>query len=276
MVQILVLNKSNVVQGSNNSRYSYKFQGGGITLKKGDKIALSSIVIPYSVFNLTNLYNNNYFGYNFNGQYYKISIQDGYYDMTDLNIILQNYFFSNGHYRLQPDGIVWYPGQLQYNPNLYSVQFNAFVITQTIPSKWTNPANFNVNSDTTIQLVIPNTNIKNIFGFNPASYPTNPQSTNYQVVSQFTPNGSPLNTVILQCNLVDNKVCIPNDILYSYAPNVSFGVNQIEKATQYSWADCRVGQFTTLDIKFCDENFNNIVMQDNNICMLILLDIENN
>jgi hypothetical protein len=62
-MRTLILNKSNVVQGSNNSEYQYNFPGGGIKLLQGEKIALSSITMFYSTPNITSLYNNNKFQY---------------------------------------------------------------------------------------------------------------------------------------------------------------------------------------------------------------------
>jgi hypothetical protein len=167
------------------------------------------------------MYNNNYFGYKFNGITYTINLLDGYYDMNDLNAQLQNAFYTNGHYRVQSNGDYFYPAQLQYNPNLYAIQLNTFVITSTLPSGWTNRANFNVVADTSVQLYIPDTNIKNVFGYNAGYYPPNPSSTIYSKISDFTPIGSPLNSIIMKCNLVDNKLCIPSDILYAITPNVS-------------------------------------------------------
>ena len=271
MVQILVLNKSNVVPGSNNSRYSYKFMGGGISLGKGDRIALQSIQIPYSVFNITSAYGNNSFGYKFNNVSYTINLLDGFYDMNDLNIQLQNTFYNNGHYRVQANGDFWYPAQFQYNPNLYAIQLNVFIITSSLPTNWTNPANFNVVSNTSVQIFIPDTNIKSIFGFNTGYYPTNPSNIIYSKISDFTPVGSPLNSIVMRCNLVDNKLCIPSDILFSLSPSVSFGSNQVVQASEYAWANCRRGNFTSLDIQLTDENFNQIQMKDNNLCILLLI-----
>lgn len=272
MVQILVLNKSNVVQGTNNSRYSYKFMGGGISLGKGDRIALSSIQIPYSVFNITSAYNNNLFSYKFGNSTFDISLTDGFYDMNDINLYLQTKLYAFGHYRVQANGDYWYPMQLQYNPNLYAIQLNLFVITKTLPSGWTNGSAFgSIAADTTLQLVIPDTNIKNIFGFSAGTYPATPQSTLYSKVSDFTPTGSPLNSIVMRCNLVDNKLCVPSDILYGFSPSVAFGANQNVQASEYAWANTRLGNFTSLDIQLTDENFNQIAMRDNNLSILILI-----
>jgi hypothetical protein len=154
---------------------------------------------------------------------------------------------------------------------LFNIQLNCFVITSTLPSGWTNPANFNVGSNTSVQLYIPDTNIKNIFGFNSGYYPPSPSTSIYSKISDFTPIGSPMNSIIMKCNLVDNKLCIPSDILYAITPNVSFGANQIIQSPEYAWANTRAGNFHTLEIQFVDDNFNSISMKDNNLCILVLI-----
>ena len=57
MSYTLVLNSSNVVSGTNNNTYQYKFILGSLKLKNYE-MAISSFVLPYSWFNVTNLYNN--------------------------------------------------------------------------------------------------------------------------------------------------------------------------------------------------------------------------
>ena len=66
-MRTLIINNSNVVQGYSNSKYTYQFSGGGATFEKGDQIAVQSIQVPYSWFNITSSYNNNTFGYKLNG-----------------------------------------------------------------------------------------------------------------------------------------------------------------------------------------------------------------
>ena len=60
-MRTLILNSSNIVPGTNNSILSYEFVGGGITLKKGQKLALASLQMYYSTFNITALNKNNSF-----------------------------------------------------------------------------------------------------------------------------------------------------------------------------------------------------------------------
>ena len=60
MSYTLVLNSNNVI-GSNNNTYQYKFIQGGLNVKEDYEMAIGSLTIPYSWFNITNLYQNNSF-----------------------------------------------------------------------------------------------------------------------------------------------------------------------------------------------------------------------
>ena len=55
MSYTLVLNSSNVVSGTSNNTYQYKFILGSLKLKNYE-MAISSFVLPYSWFNVTSLY----------------------------------------------------------------------------------------------------------------------------------------------------------------------------------------------------------------------------
>ena len=64
MSYTLVLNSSNVVSGTNNNTYQYKFIVGSLKLKNYE-MAISSFVLPYSWFNVTSLYNNRTISFTF-------------------------------------------------------------------------------------------------------------------------------------------------------------------------------------------------------------------
>lgn len=274
MVQLIVINKSHVVPGSNNSRFRFEFQGGGVTLGPKDRIAVSSVTVPYSTFNVSAAYGNNSFSYRYNGTNFAVDMLDGFYDMTDFNAMLQAAFVRNGHYLIDNVGDYWFPGSLAYNPSLYAIQFTALPIPATVPVGYTNPANFSPAATTSIQLVIPDTPVKAIFGFSPGIYPAAPSATLYNVVSDQVPVGSPLNSIVIRCNLAQNQVSNPPDVLFAVSPNVAFGSNIVVQASEYAWSNVRRGNFPALEIQLVDENFNQIACRDPNVCILLLLKLE--
>ena len=274
-MKTLILNSSNVVPGSNNSKY--KINLSGAILEPGDKLALHSIMIPYSWFNISSNYNNNYFSYVMNGVTYKIDLGNQFLTADDINNILHYYLFSNGHYLVDDNALNWYPIEMSTNVNKYAIQINCYRIPTTLQSGWTNPGNVFYNTITSLnslpQVLIPDTDITKIFGLNAGLYPSlNNVIAPYAKVSDFTPNLSPVNTIIVKCNLANNEYMNPSDVIYSFTPNnVSFGSNIIVEAKSFAFINTKIGTVSDITISFVDQNLNNIIMQDKNVCIQLLI-----
>jgi hypothetical protein len=141
---ILVLNQSNIVQDGQNNKLDYNFPNS--VLFKDKQIAVSSISMFYSWFNITQAYNNNTMSYNWvsgtgvnaqssgspvlNSTYtYTITIPDGLYQLTDLNNYLQFIFIQNGTYWTNStESINYYPFEFILNNTRYAVQINTYYI----------------------------------------------------------------------------------------------------------------------------------------------------
>jgi len=271
-----MFNSTNVVLGSNNSRYSLQFNGGGITFQQGDKVGIQSLQVPYSFYNITQAYNNNSFGYKLNGATYVLTLADGFYETSDLNNSFQNLMYNNGHYLLDSNNNPYYFAQLSTNQNLYGIQYDAFVIPTSLPAGYTNPANVLYNTvtlstPTVMQLYIPNNNFTKIIGWNAGTYPVVPQTTVYSGISSIAPNLTPVNSVIIRCSLCYNKFSNVMDSFFMFAPNVTFGSNINIQPSYPCWLDTKVGTFQSIEIQFVDQNFNPIAMKDSNISVQLLI-----
>ena len=107
----LVINNSNVVNTNTNATYEYKFIGGGFSVPDDMECMVSSAQIPYSIFNITNAYINNKFGFGFptgalstTYTMFAITIPDGFYTIEDLYSYMQQYAISNGLYLINNNG----------------------------------------------------------------------------------------------------------------------------------------------------------------------------
>jgi hypothetical protein len=274
-MKTLILNSSNVVDGSNNSSYSVNVSGAVLTNK--DRIALHSIMIPYSWFNISNAYSNNYFYYRLNNVQYKVDLGNQFLTMDNINDVLQYTMYSNGHYLIDSNNINWYPVQLSTNVNRYSIQIDSYRIPATLPSTYSNPGNVfytTINSTNSLcQIEIPDTNIKSVFGLNAGIYPSsNTVAAPYSKLSDFTPNLSPVNTVVVKCNIANNEYMTPSDIIYSFTPNnVAFGENIIIESKAFAWINTLNNTISNIKITFVDQNLRPIIMQDNNVCIQLLI-----
>lgn len=94
---------------------------------------------------------------------------------------------------------------------------------------------------------------------------------NYSGNSSITPVGSTVNSIIVRCSLVDNKVGIPMDILDSFTiGGVGFGNNINYSPNTAKWVKLSSGSFSNFYITFCDQNLSLLPALDNNIMVTLL------
>ena len=106
---------------------------------------VSSAQIPYSMFNITNAYNDNKFGFGFptgalstTYTMFAITISDGFFTIEDLNSYMQQYAISNGLYLIN-DNVdnVYYTPAFYVNTVSYAVQMLLYTVPRSLPSGWT-------------------------------------------------------------------------------------------------------------------------------------------
>jgi len=276
-MRTLIFNSTNVLQGTKNSTYRYNFPVS-VKFEKGDKVALQSILLPYSWYNINaSLYNNNTFQIYYMGQTTTLTIPDGFYTLEDLNYWLHSQYLlpsNNLPYLVDDAGNNRYYGQFSYNTPYYSVQWDAFTVPSELPAGWTNPSAIPL-SGFTLQLIIENNNFGQIIGFSMGSYPPEQDSTEtYSTTSALqgnVPNLSPVNSLVLQCSLCNNDFAVPSRLLYSFAPNTDFGKNIFLSPPQFAWINTVEGTYTNIDITITDQNFQMIDIKDINVCIQLVV-----
>jgi len=277
MSNTLVLNSSNVTNQPNI--FQYDFLNGAFVVNDGSEMCISGITIPYSFFNIQQqYYNNARFQYTFTEgaitTTYNVTLPNGYYSVNTINDYLQGQFVNQGLYLVDSLGNNVYYLSLVYNVTTYSVQLLSFAVPTALPAGYTNPAGlvFPTPNPATPQLVIlPNSNFGTIIGFTAGSYPPVVQATDYSTISNTTPNGSPVNSIIVRCNLVSNNVISPSDILDSFQINAVFGSNINYSPNFEKWIKIKSGRYSNFTISFEDQNFNTIPILDSNILITLLL-----
>lgn len=273
----LVLNSNNVI-GNNNNIYEYEFINGGFNINDDNwEIAVGQITIPYSFYNITTRYANNILKFKFpiGGSLvqYTITIPDGFYSVSDLNQYIQYFCIQNGLYLINSTGFYVYYLSMQYNISQYSVQLLTYVVPTSLPSGYTQPSNwvgFPVVAQTPQYNITPQ--ITNFLGFTVGNYPPNtPQTTNYNVNSNTLVIGSTVNNIVVRCDLVRNPVISPSDIIDTFPINANFGSNINYQPSFEKWGKINRGIYNKFSIRFVDQNGNDIVMLDNNVCISLLI-----
>lgn len=281
-MRTLIINSNNVVANGFNDTYRYNFPVGAVEFKN-DAVAVASVNMYYSWFNITSSstgsqYNNNTFQYTWPSStgttLHTVVIPDGYYSVSALNAYLQSVMVENGHFLVDGDGNYVYYLEFLENATYYSVQMNAFAFPSSLPVGYTNPNSltFPAQSRTPQLIVMSSNNFKDIIGFSAGTYPAVTQSTTFTQLSNNTPQVSPVSSLIMTCNLLNNRYAIPSTLLYSFTPaGTAFGDIISVQPPEMSFVDIQDGTYTDITIEFRDQNFNRVAIRDPNLVILLVI-----
>jgi hypothetical protein len=282
MSYTLVLNSKNVI-GANNNIFQYRFLNG-FKISDNAEICISAAQVPYSWYNVSYFYQNTDFNIIFPRgagltTTVNISLPDGFYTVDDINSYIRQKCIENNWYLINSSGNYVYYIDLSYNISAYKIELLTFLVPTSLPVGWVDPgwgggtAGSGLPTVTRCtQFVVLDNNFKILIGFNPGTYPTaTPVPPNsFSKLSDFTPLGSNVNSIIMRCNLVSNPVTMPSDIVDSFAiSNASFGSNINYNASFEKWVRLSPGVFQNLTITLQDEQFNDIKMLDPNSVITI-------
>ena len=276
MGKTIILNTSNIVENSNNTKLVYNFPSGGFTFKN-DMIALLSLYQYFSIFNITSDYGNNSFSYTwFDGVEYSITIPDGYYEISDLNSYFQSIMIANTHYMTNSAGQFIYFLEFIVNTSRYAVQINSYPLDTTIQSTngyiLPSGASWSVPTTSTLsQFNINTTGFGEVLGYEIGSYPSNQTgSTTASFLSSVAPQITPYSSILVSCNLVNNRAVIPSNILSSYTPlGTSIGGLFKFEPNYLQFADVEDGQYTQFVLEFRDQLSRPIIIRDPNMLMTL-------
>ena len=281
----LVMNSNNVVTGSNNSRYSYTFINNNLAILDEAEIAISNITIPYSWFNITTTYNNTTFNIIWPigataSQIFPVIIPDGFYTITQMNEFVQQLSILLGLYLIDTNGNYVYYVTFLYNPTTYGVQLICNIVPTVLPAGWTQPSNWygypTVSRTPQVELLSTN-NFYQLIGFvNGTYYPTIADFVDRSFISTSVPIGSYVNSLIIRCNLVNNSVGIPSDIIDTMPITTTFGSNINYSPYALKWVKLSAGTYQKLEIQFVDQNLNAMNILDNNVCISLLINNKGN
>lgn len=272
----IIINQTCLVSNNaNNNIYRYQFPGSASF--NDAKIAVANIQIFYSWQNINSQYNNNTLSLIFptaaTTATLNITIPAGTYSASDLNQYLQSQMILNNYYLIDASGNFVFFLEIVENAPRYSLQMNLYSVYTSTPSGWTNPGWTLPSTAYTPQIVIPATDIVTLLGFPAATYPPAQQTSTYSVLSSSVPQLSPVSSVIVQCNLINNALSNPRSAFYSFSPGGTTFGNMIQSnAYQYSWIDIVDGTYGSLDISFYDQNFNALQIQDTNLVIFLLIE----
>jgi hypothetical protein len=122
----------------------------------------------------------------------------------------------------------------------------------------------------TPQLIISGiNNFGELIGFTAGTYPSSIQTTNQSFTSNTVPDGSPVNALIMRCNLVGNNVVMPSDIIDRIPITSVFGSNITYQPPFPKWVKVTPGKNSSMTVQMMDQNLDPIVANDSNVLITL-------
>ena len=285
MSYTLLLNSSNVI-GSNNNTYQFKFISGSFH-SKNMEMAVGSLAIPYSWFNISSSYNNNTisitFPYLATTTTLNLTLPNGFYSTSDINNYIRLQCLNAGLYLVDSTGNYVYYFQVYTNITYYTntiilslvpTAATASAAGYTVPSTgfWsTTSGNGLPTTTSTPSFTLASTGSINVLlGFKTGTYAAS-TSAGQSINGTITPVGSTVNSLVMRCNLINNNIAMPSDILDNVTIDSSFGSNINYNPSFQKWIDIRDGTYNTMTITFQDQSFNTLYALDPNISLSLLI-----
>ena len=287
MSYTLVLNSSNVVSGTNNNTYQYKFILGSLKLKNYE-MAISSFVLPYSWFNVTNLYNNRTISFSFptaaTTTPLNITLPEGFYTVADI----QNYIYlqciNAGLYLIDSSGNYVLYANIYSNATYYANTINLSLVPIALPAGWSFATSGIYSSLAGLPTVAATPScsfaatgsLAVLLGFN-ASQTLASAAASFSTNSPNTPIGSTVNGVIVRCSIINNPVIVPSDVLDCVSiTGATFGANINYNPSFPKFVDVSDGNYNQLTITLVDQNLNTVIARDPNILLTLQFRPKNN
>ena len=273
-MRTLIFNSTNLINSPSKNVYRYIFPNSA-RFFKGEQIALASLVIPYSWYNITQALNNNRLQIIYNGQTTNIVIEDGFYTISSLNAYIKAISLNTDNnlpYSITATGSVVYYYELIQNTTYYSIQLNCY---PALLSGNSNPKGATFTGLTPIVKI--NSNLSNIIGLLPnINYPLTPQNIIFSIYSaeqNLIPNFSgDTNSIIVECNIVENSLAASSKILYNFSPiDTTYGRNIIVSPSSFSFIDILESNYQYIELVFKDTLFNNLQIRDPNLSIQLII-----
>jgi hypothetical protein len=189
---------------------------------------------------------------------------------------------ANTHYMTNASGQFIYFLEFIVNTSRYAVQINSYPLDTDIQTTngyilptgatWSVPATstlsqFNVNTSA----------FGEVLGYEIGSYPSNQTgSTTASFLSSVAPQITPYSSILVSCNLVNNRAVIPSNILSSYTPlGTNIGSLFTFEPNYLQFADVEDGQYTQLVLEFRDQLSRPIIIRDPNMLISLYTETKN-
>jgi hypothetical protein len=291
MSSLITLNTTNVSSTQNNV-FNFNFPSGSVNFKNA-KVAVQSIIIPYSWLNINNtVYNNAQvqltFPVTIGGSNVQstlsLTIPNGFYQVSDINNYFQAQMIANGYYLINASGANVYYLQLTINTNLNNAQLNVYPVPTTLPSGYSYGAtgtwgqasvgSLPTTANQVPQMITLANNFGKLIGFaSSTSFPSSTTSSStVSITSSLVPQITPVQSIYAGCSLVRNIYANPTNILCNIPITSIYGTNIIYNPPSFSFLPILNGNLPSFQVIFYDQLFNQLPIVDTNLTVNLLIE----
>ena len=281
----VVLNQSNIVEGSINSSLTYKFPNS--ILFDNHEIAVQSISMYYSWQNINSSpLANNTFSYSWivgvTSTTYTVTIPDGLYEIAQINAFLQFRMIQNGTFLINSASQNVYYAEMIVEPTRYAINIITYPVPTSLPVGWTAPL-ANVQTGAVAFVGFPTTTFNPVVtipaSFNlivgyVAGFATVVNTGVNTILSYFStvaPQVAPVSSLLVTCSNIDNRYASPNNVFYSIVPDVAFGELLKITPNEYCFVKLLNGTQSQLTVSFIGNDFSRVGILDNNITIILVI-----
>jgi hypothetical protein len=284
-ISSLVLTENNLVRSGefNSSVVSKPYNKLYIDLPSnlsGKKIALQKANLYYSWPNINETNNNFQISFPVGSSYTNVNVNipvgNNFGSIDEMNNYLQTVMITNGFYLIDNNGDNVYYMTLIANPTIYGISLVQNLVPTSLPANYSQPANFAGFPSTTktMKFTTTTSQFNLLIGF-AASTIFNGNASGITYNSTFTPQLSPVSTVLVKCSHANNSLSLNGDssIIYSFTTRgTSYGsLIEIEPTILVYYNI--TSNSNNLILEFTDQNNMPLAIQDpNQSCLLLISD----
>ena len=283
----VILTSKNLVSNGYNNVLELNLPGSAVDLKDSE-VALAKLNMYNSCFNINGtVYGNNTFQvllpYTTGGvlTWYtlNVSLPNGSYEFSDINTYLQNQLVSLGFYLIDSSANYVYPIQISSNSVRYAAQVDLAPTNTTLPSGWSyaksgfwSGASGLPTTAYTPQFVVSSA-MSSVFGITAGTYPASITTTQTTVLSNITPQISPIQSYFLRCSLVNNPFsAAAPDVLTSFSnEGTSVGDLVVISPPEYSWTTIPDQSVSKITLTIVDQDFRFVKIEDPKVVVQLLI-----
>lgn len=247
----------------------------------GKKIGLQKANLYYSWANIGS--NNNTFQISwpdtatYDDVNVSIPVGTNFSSISEMNNYLQTVMIANGFYLIDNNGDNVYYMSLIANPTSYGVSLVQSLVPTSLPSGWSQPANFAGYPTTskTMKFTTDTSQFNLLIGF-ASSTTFNGGASGQTFNSSFSPQLSPTSTILVKCSHANNPLSLNNDssIIYSFTTRGTAYGSLIEIEPQNIVYYNITTNSNNLILEFTDQDNAPLQIQDPNMSVLLLISDE--